>query len=90
MYVCQCATCTVLPTSLPKNSKVYEEKSWQMYWPCGTGLLKNPNMLHLHIQIRYFSCSKILMIKSEFLAALHVCMWEGGRGRKKEEGKVHV
>ena len=33
-----------------------------MYWPYGNGLLKNPNTLHLHIQIRQFSCSKILIL----------------------------
>ena len=34
-------------------------------------------MLHLHIQIRKFLCSKILIIiriKSEFLAALFLCL----------------
>ena len=33
-----------------------------MYWPYGNRWLKNPNMLHLHMLIRQFLCSKILIL----------------------------
>jgi hypothetical protein len=33
-----------------------------MYWPYGSRWLKNPNILHLHMLIRQFSSSKILIL----------------------------
>jgi hypothetical protein len=33
-----------------------------MYWPYGSRWLKNPNILHLHMLIRQFSYSKILIL----------------------------
>ena len=33
-----------------------------MYWPYGNRQLKNPNMLHIHMLMRQFSSSKILIL----------------------------
>ena len=46
---------------LTRNPKIYEENPGKCIGLMGIEL-KNPNMLHLHIQIRHYSCSKILIL----------------------------